>query len=175
MESLKYTIISTTTKNTNIYIHKEEQTYRKQRKTKDGYIFKCTFSGCNCTVKRVNHNFYRVNSKWSHKHVQNSERATKEKIKRVLATRILERILISKGEIELREAHQTVAKKLGKMEMFRIRDIKKNLTGETKTKCTGTFITVQPVHLIPLSKIQLINKKTKSAQSEFHLQLFHNN
>lgn len=160
MESLKYTIIKTTTIGQILYIHKEKQAYKRHRITKEGQFFKCTFIGCNCMIIRIDHNCYRRNPKTEHNHSENSEQKMKKKMKKVLAIRIMQRMFANEGKIIQQEAFNEINKKIGGVGKRTVKCIRDSLYSVDKTICTGTFLTVEPVQIIPLDKIQKISKDT---------------
>lgn len=159
MESLKYSIVSTTTKQKCLYIHKEKQMYKLIFENRYRKTYKCSFKKCKCEITRINHNCYKRNQDEVHNHTENREEEFRQRMKRVFATRVMDRMLKEKGKIDNEVASEILTRKVGQISRKTINDIKRNLLGRRGTKCTGTFLTVEPVHIIPLNKISQLKNK----------------
>lgn len=158
MQPLKYTMVSLTTRGTSIYIHEEKQTYKFQRKTSIKETYKCMVNSCNAKIMKIDHDCFRNIPHVDHNHSQNDAKIFRKKIQRVFALRVMERMFKIEGEIDIKKAKKIIFEKAGKMEYSVLWSLKRRFTHKIKEKNTGIFITVEPVHLIPLDKIVNIER-----------------
>lgn len=151
-------MVSSTTRGTSIYVHTEKQSYKFQGRTSKKNTYKCMFNNCNSKIIKINYDCYRNTPHIQHNHTENGAKTFRRKIQRIFALRVMERLLKEKGKIDFKTAEEIIRRKAGKMTRNVLSDVKRRLTKKTKEKNTGTFITVEPVKLIPLTKIKNIKK-----------------
>lgn len=154
MEPLKYSILSTTTKGSTLYIHEEKQSYRYQYKTQNGLTYRCKSYGCNCLVEKINLDCFRKNPETNHNHTKNSEEYFKRKLKHFFTLQMMRKILSQHGQIIIPIAKEEIESKIGKINVRTLHNIKYGLTKRKDKIYTGTYLKVEPVKIIPFNKIQ---------------------
>lgn len=158
-------MVTLTTRGTTIYIHKDKQTYKFQRKTSIKETYKCKFDGCRSKIMKIDHKCYQNIKSENHNHPQNSAKTFKNKIKRIFALRVLERMLKEDGKIDYKKANDIIQVKAGKVKKNVLRSLKNRPLRKTKAKNTGLFIMVEPVQLIPSNRIKNIINGTDTNES----------
>lgn len=166
MVPLKYTIVSITTKGSTIYIHNERQIYKLQRHHRGKSFYKCIVDGCNAKVLKINYNCFK-GSPDEHIHPHNNAKKFRKKIERVFIIRAMQRMLKMKGKIDNRELRKELQPKVGTIATPLLSSLKQRILKKTIKQYTGSFITVEPIQLIPLNKIQKSIKAPEPLYSDW--------